>query len=287
METPPSAAVDGTVDGSGTGSGGAGGALGPDAGKGPIATHPELSNTSTISSEHGTPDGDVVVSQPLSGPIVALDEFGLVGRSKGALKPFAARTEGRPGSGPSLPLGNEQNQSGPQVVLSRQSTGDLRKAESSLGTPLFSEKGAVTEGMKGRLKELASGAVGDGSKARMEHLKANPLDKDKWGNKKGPFSIEGPLKYRKILKMELPPYPRWAEEKAIEAAVSIRLWVDSKGIVKDNMYLEKTSGYNELDYLAKEALMKFIFVPIPKDQTQEDEWGVATFRFELVKGKGR
>ena len=95
--------------------------------------------------------------------------------------------------------------------------------------------------------------------------------------------MEGPLKYRKILKMELPPYPRWAEEKGLEMSVSIRLWVDAKGKVKDNMYLEKTSGYSELDHTAMDALKKFIFVQIPSDQAQDDEWGVATFRFELKK----
>jgi periplasmic protein TonB len=126
--------------------------------------------------------------------------------------------------------------------------------------------------------------VGDASerrKAALESLKANPIDEGKWGKQKGPFSMEGPLKYRKILNMELPVYPRWAEEKGIEASISVRLWVDAKGRVKENMYLEKTSGYSELDQTAMDALRRFKFVPIPSDQAQDDEWGVATFRFEL------
>jgi TonB family protein len=95
--------------------------------------------------------------------------------------------------------------------------------------------------------------------------------------------MEGPLKYRKILKMELPPYPRWAEEQGLEASVSFRLWVDPRGRVKENLYLEKASGSGELDALAKQALQRFVFVPIPEGQPQEDEWGVATFRFEFRK----
>jgi TonB family protein len=126
-----------------------------------------------------------------------------------------------------------------------------------------------------------AGDLGQKRKTAIESLKANPLDDGKWGKNTGPFSMEGPLKYRKILKMELPPYPRWAEEKGLEASVSIRLWVDPRGKVKENMYLEKTSGYSEIDHVAMEALMNFKFVPIPSDLTQEDEWGVATFRFEL------
>ena len=143
-------------------------------------------------------------------------------------------------------------------------------------------RGVLAESVKNNVPK-GSVLSGESRKLSYESLKANPLEKQDWGQRKGPFSIEGPLKYRKILKMELPPYPRWAEEKAIEAAVSFRLWVDPRGKVKDNFYLEKTSGYSALDELAKESLRRFVFVPLPTDQPQDDEWGVATFRFELKK----
>ncbi len=256
--------------------------------KGFIRSHPELSNKSQISSEQGSPDGEVVVSKALSGPIVALDQFGEVGKKKGSLMAFAGQTEGRPGKGASLPPGVDQKDSnGTQIILARADLAKLQRAESSLGTPLISQR-VVGDAMgsgdgSSRLKALATNALGQKKKANYDNLKANPLEKDKWGKATGPFSMEGPLKYRKILKLELPPYPRWAEEKGIESSVSIRLWVDPKGRTKDNMYLEKTSGYPELDSLAMQYLARFVFVKIPDDQLQEDEWGVATFRFELKK----
>jgi TonB family protein len=277
-------------DTKGKGSGGAkssGQVIGSAKNQGPIRSHPELSNKSQISSEVGTPDGQVVVSKPLSGPIVALDQFGEVGQKKGSLMAFAGRTEGRAGKGASLPISDPSDSNGTQIVLAKADLAKLQRAESSLGTPLISQRvvgdGVGTGTGSSRLKELATGALGGKKKATYDNLKANPLEKDKWGKATGPFSMEGPLKYRKILKLELPPYPRWAEEKAIETSVSIRLWVDPRGKVKDNMYLEKTSGYAELDSLAMQYLSRFVFVRIPDDQPQEDEWGVATFRFELKK----
>lgn len=278
----------GEAGGGGKKSNASGTVIGSANNKGFVRTHPELSNKSAISSEVGTPDGDVVTSKPMSGPIVALDQFGAVGQKKGALMPFAGQTEGRPGKGASLPPSMDDGDSnGNQIVLAKADLAKLQKAEAGLGTPLISQR-VVGDGVgngtgSGRLKELATGALGRKNKATYDNLKANPLEKDKWGKATGPFSMEGPLKYRKILKLELPPYPRWAEEKGIETSVSIRLWVDPRGKVKDNMYLEKTSGYAELDSLAMQYLARFLFVRIPDDQPQEDEWGVATFRFELKK----
>ena len=183
------------------------------------------------------------------------------------------------GGGLSLPTG-KKNQKGDTIALVKGDLSDIKRRESSVGVPIVSRR-LVGGGLKGSQKKLLKAQPGQKKRASLEKLKANPLEKSRWGQKKGPFSMEGPLKYRKIKKMDLPPYPRWAEEKAIEASVSIRLWVDPKGRVKDNMYLEKASGYGELDTLAKDALRKFIFVSLPDDQVQEDEWGVATFRFEL------
>jgi len=263
---------------------GSGTLIGSTSKQGYVRSHPELSNKNVISSERGSEKGEAVVSGPMTGPIVSLDNFGAVGKKKGSLLPYAAQTEGRVGRGPSLPPGLDGPANTKTIVLAKEDLSSIRQAESSLGTPLISQRVVADSASGGgRIHQLASSGFGEKRKASAENLKANPYEKDNWGNKKGPFSMEGPLKYRKIIKMELPPYPRWAEEKGIEASVSFRLWVNPKGHVLENMYLEKTSGYKDLDYLAKDALMKFIFVPIPSDQTQEDEWGVATFRFELKK----
>lgn len=239
---------------------------------------------SEISSPRGRADGVAVSAVPMSGPIVPLGELGSLGKKKGALIELGGRTEG--GRGPQgglvVPSGSGDKFNNRPITLAKADYDALRAQEKSIGVPLVSQN-VMSEGLGGRSKELMATAIGGKKRATFEDLKANPLDKDKWGKSKGPFSMEGPLKYRKILKMEMPPYPRWAEEKGISTSVSIRIWVDPRGKVKDNMYLEKTSGYAELDSLAMEYLAKFNFVRIPDDQPQEDEWGVATFRFELKK----
>lgn len=237
-----------------------------------------------ISSPRGKANGVAVSPQAMSGPIVPIEKLGTLGAKKGALIELAGRTAG--GSGPQgglvVPEGTGDRFNNRPITLAKADYDALRAKEKSIGVPLVSQQ-VMSEGLGGRSKELMATAIGGKKKAGFEDLKANPLDKDKWGKSKGPFSMEGPLKYRKILKMEMPPYPRWAEEKGIETSVSVRIWVDPKGKVKDNMYLEKTSGYAEIDSLAMQYLARFIFVKIPDDQTQEDEWGVATFRFELKK----
>jgi TonB family protein len=248
------------------------------------ASHPEMANVVPLSSPAGSAKGQVVTGVPMSGPIVSMGELGMVGVKKGGLRPLAGRTVGTAGGNPeSLPTGVvELKGTGPVIALAKEEVAAIQKKESSLGVPLISRQ-VVGNSLEGKVRQLAANALGEPRKVTPELLKANPLDSEKWGKRQGPFSMEGPLKYRKILKMELPPYPRWAEEQGIEATVSFRLWVDAKGKVKDNFYLEKTSGYSELDYLAKESLRRFNFVAIPSDQPQEDEWGVATFRFELKK----
>ena len=234
-----------------------------------------------IASPRGKKTGKVVAKKPLSGPIVPMKNFGMVGRKKAALVELGGDSRPKPAARDLL---MPADSSGPDKMISldTENMGAIRSRESSIGTPLVSRR-VVGASLSGRAKQLAMSAPGRKKRTTAEDLKSNPLDKDKWGKQKGPFSMEGPLKYRKILKMELPPYPRWAEEKGIEASVSIRLWVNPKGKVQDNFYLEKTTGYSELDHLAMEALRKFVFIPLPEGQPQEDEWGVATFRYELKR----
>lgn len=251
----------------------------------PVESHPSLPNTVPYSSPDGKPSGSVVTEAPLAGPIIPsgqLSQVGTVGNKKVALVPLSGRTEGRKADGPLLlPTGAPEGRSR-QIALGTEDVASLKNKDRSIGTPLISQNVAANA-MDGKIKTLASNQVGVKRNTGAESLKANPFDKDKWGQSKSPFSLEGPLKYRGLKHFEIPPYPRWAEEKGIEASVSIRLWVDPRGVVMDNMYLEKASGFSDIDELVKQALMKFVFVPLPKDLPQENEWGVATFRFELKK----
>jgi TonB family protein len=97
--------------------------------------------------------------------------------------------------------------------------------------------------------------------------------------------ISGPLAGRKVLSMVMPRYPEWAREKNVEADVLIRFFVDAEGKVLDRMFIERSSGYKELDDLCLEAVKKILFkkilfVPLTGG-AKEDQWGVITFRFRL------
>ncbi len=92
-------------------------------------------------------------------------------------------------------------------------------------------------------------------------------------------SISGEVKDREILHRENPAVPRWLEEKGVEAEVVIRFVVNPDGEVGDKIFVEKTSGYAELDRLAIEALKKFIFAPLPLNVRQVEQSGTIVIRF--------
>jgi TonB family protein len=97
------------------------------------------------------------------------------------------------------------------------------------------------------------------------------------------FTVNGPLKGRKIVKMTLPKYPRWAEQRGLEARVAVRITVNPRGKVKAGMLTEQTSGYPELDELVRDAVAKFVFAPA--QQGEGDQWGILTFNFSLKKAQ--
>ncbi|MCD4814481.1 energy transducer TonB [bacterium] len=93
--------------------------------------------------------------------------------------------------------------------------------------------------------------------------------------------ITGAAAKRQIIHEEQPRVPRWLEEKGIEAKVVIRFVVNPDGEVGDKIFVEKTSGYAELDRLAINALKKYIFVPLPLTAKQAEQSGTIVIRFTL------
>ncbi len=98
--------------------------------------------------------------------------------------------------------------------------------------------------------------------------------------KKQALLIQGDIAGRQILVAKKPPYPRWAQEQGLEATVTIYFVVRPDGTVKDNLIIERSSNYPELDQLAKEALLQFKFAPI---SGSDDQSGYATFRYMLER----
>jgi TonB family protein len=92
--------------------------------------------------------------------------------------------------------------------------------------------------------------------------------------------IAGPVMTRKLIREILPKYPVWAEEKGIEGRVELKFWVSPEGMVT-SVELVKTSGYPDLDSRAIEALKKYIFAPLGKDESQEEQWGTIAIKYTL------
>lgn len=99
--------------------------------------------------------------------------------------------------------------------------------------------------------------------------------------KKSAPEISGPLKQRKLISSNAPAYPEWAKRQGIEADVVLKFYVDPRGYVMGNITVERTSGYRELDMLSIEALKKWIFEPLGKNEPQQDQWGGVTMRYVL------
>ncbi len=96
------------------------------------------------------------------------------------------------------------------------------------------------------------------------------------------FEIGGPVGDRHITHRKLPEYPAWAEEKGISAMVKIYFTVKPDGSLRQNMRIVTSSGYAELDDLAKQALLQWKFSPTSADSNEQTAWGVITFRFTLA-----
>jgi TonB family protein len=95
------------------------------------------------------------------------------------------------------------------------------------------------------------------------------------------FELGGPVGDRKILHRHLPEYPLWAEEKGISALVKIYFMVNPDGTIRRHIRVLRSSGYAELDDLAKTALLTWRFSPT-SERSEEEAWGVIVFKFTLT-----
>ena len=93
-------------------------------------------------------------------------------------------------------------------------------------------------------------------------------------------SLTGPVADRPLLAFNKPQYPEWAKQEAVEGSVSIYFVVLPDGHIKENVRVEKTSGFGDFDENAVKALLTWRFEPIKKGKTGE-QWGTITFHYRL------
>jgi protein TonB len=94
--------------------------------------------------------------------------------------------------------------------------------------------------------------------------------------------IEGPVGERGLLYFEKPIYPTWAKEAGIEARVRFEFWVSSGGNVIRIRTIRKCS-YPELESLARQALSRWRFEPLPRGREREER-GEVPIIWDLQRG---
>ncbi len=102
------------------------------------------------------------------------------------------------------------------------------------------------------------------------------------GTPNGSANIEGELAARTIKRQINPEYPDWAKKQGIEATIRFHLTVLPNGLLLENdLQMEQTSGYRELDRVVYDALVQWEFEPLPPEIPAVDQSGIITFSFSL------
>jgi TonB family protein len=94
------------------------------------------------------------------------------------------------------------------------------------------------------------------------------------------MSLVGPVADRMLISYGRPRYPDWAKSEGIEGAVDLYFIVLPSGKVKENILVQKTSGFEDFDRNAIKALLAWKFEPLDGGRTGE-QWGAITFEYRL------
>jgi TonB family protein len=98
------------------------------------------------------------------------------------------------------------------------------------------------------------------------------------------MTLVGPVADRRILAYAAPRYPEWAKREAVEGSVRLHFVVLADGAIKENIMVQKTSGYEDFDGNAVAALKTWKFEPLGKGEAGE-QWGEITFNYRLNAGE--
>jgi TonB family protein len=93
--------------------------------------------------------------------------------------------------------------------------------------------------------------------------------------------LTGPVADRPLLNFRKPDYPEWAKDEGVEGSVTIYFVVLPDGRIKENIMLQKTSGFSDFDDNAINALKTWRFEPLKGGATGE-QWGTITFHYRLA-----
>jgi TonB family protein len=93
-------------------------------------------------------------------------------------------------------------------------------------------------------------------------------------------SLVGPVANRSLISYQTPVYPEWAKREGVEGSSSIYFVVLPDGRIKKSVVVEKTSGFEDFDRNAIDALLTWRFEALQGSQVGE-QWGTITFHYRL------
>lgn len=120
--------------------------------------------------------------------------------------------------------------------------------------------------------EVAQAAVAAPSETKREQERTQEISPG--------VSLAGPVSDRALLSFGTPTYPEWAKRDGVEVTVALYFTVLPNGRVKENVLIEKTSGYLDFDQRARSSLLSWRFETLGDGATSE-QWGRIEFNYRL------
>lgn len=94
------------------------------------------------------------------------------------------------------------------------------------------------------------------------------------------ISLAGEVSNRTLVAYTTPEYPDWAKRDGVEVSVRLYFTVLPDGRVKENILIEHTSGYDDFDRRARNALIAWRFDPL-QTGSGDEQWGRIEFKYRL------
>jgi TonB family protein len=94
------------------------------------------------------------------------------------------------------------------------------------------------------------------------------------------ISLAGEVSGRQLVSYTTPAYPEWAKRDGVEVSVELFFTVLPSGRVKENVLVQRTSGYDDFDRRAKQALATWRFESLSAG-TVGEQWGRIEFKYRL------
>jgi hypothetical protein len=165
--------------------------------------------------------------------------------------------------------------------------GSLHTGSENKPVAFMEKKHQITGILPERLlkEDSRSSFIYEASNSKPRDLARNTLDKrytfSPDVSKRPPLDIEGPLSKRDVLFLpDKPEIPKWHKDKG-SFNIKSKLYVDNRGRV---VFIEQlaSSGYLDIDLLAKKYLSKIRFSQDSALTEDEREWGIINVKIEAI-----